>query len=57
MCKECARLGIKCEWPEAGLEYRNKPKEVRNEENTYFDECFGKIQRIRGAIEGKHYST
>lgn len=57
VCQECTRLGIKCEWPVVGFEYKNKSKQAKKQESIYFDEYFGEIKKLRGTIDGKRYST
>lgn len=50
-CTECNRLGLNCVWPKPGTEHKNKPKDVKNEENTINHEIYGKIKVLRGIVE------
>lgn len=50
-CTECARLKLNCVWPIPGSEHKNKPKEVKNNEQTIDHEIYGKIKVLRGIVE------
>ncbi|EGW35780.1 uncharacterized protein SPAPADRAFT_58986 [Spathaspora passalidarum NRRL Y-27907] len=52
-CTECTRLRLKCTWPKPGTEYKNKPKDAKNEENVIDHEIYGKIKVLRGIVEYK----
>lgn len=52
-CTECNRLGLTCTWPKPGTEHKNKPKDVKNEENMIDHEIYGKIKVLRGIVEYK----
>lgn len=50
-CAECDRLGLKCNWPIPGLEYRNRSKNNKylNDRNIV-DTPYGKIKVLRGVV-------
>lgn len=50
-CKECSRLRLNCVWPKPGTEHKNKPKEVKNQENMIDHDVYGKIRVLRGIVE------
>ncbi|WPK24154.1 hypothetical protein PUMCH_001416 [Australozyma saopauloensis] len=50
-CTECLRLGLNCVWPKPGTEHKNKPKEVKREENMIDHDVYGKIKVLRGIVE------
>lgn len=50
-CTECLRLRLTCTWPKPGTEHKNKPKEVKSEENTIEHDVYGKIKVLRGIVE------
>mgnify|MGYP001179412080 FL=1 len=50
-CTECSRLRLKCVWPKPGTEHKNKPKEVKCQENMIDHETYGKIKVLRGIVE------
>lgn len=50
-CKECLRLRLNCVWPKPGTEHKNKPKEVKNQENMINHDVYGKIRVLRGIVE------
>lgn len=50
-CTECLRLGLNCVWPKPGTEHKNKPKEVKREENMIDHDVYGKIRVLRGIVE------
>lgn len=50
-CKECLRLRLNCVWPKPGTEHKNKPKEVKNQENMIDHDVYGKIRVLRGIVE------
>lgn len=50
-CTECLRLGLNCIWPKPGTEHKNKPKEVKREENMIEHDVYGKIRVLRGIVE------
>lgn len=50
-CKECLRLRLNCVWPKPGTEHKNKPKEVKNQENMIDHDVYGKIKVLRGIVE------
>ena len=50
-CSECLRLGLNCVWPKPGTEHKNKPKEVKREENMIQHDIYGKIKVLRGIVE------
>lgn len=52
-CTECNRLGLTCIWPKPGTEHKNKPKDVKNEENMIDHQIYGKIKVLRGIVEYK----
>ncbi|RLV91956.1 Zinc cluster transcription factor CZF1 [Spathaspora sp. JA1] len=53
-CMECTRLGLQCTWPKPGTEYKNKPKNAKEEENVIDHEIYGKIKVLRGIVEYKN---
>lgn len=50
-CTECLRLRLNCVWPQPGTEHKNKPKEVKSQENTIEHDVYGKIKVLRGIVE------
>lgn len=50
-CSECQRLRLICQWPKPGTEHKNKPKELKNEENMMDHHIYGKIKVLRGIVE------
>lgn len=50
-CTECQRLRLKCVWPKPGTEHKNKPKEVKCQENMIDHDVYGKIKVLRGIVE------
>lgn len=50
-CKECQRLRLNCVWPKPGTEHKNKPKEVKSQENMIDHDVYGKIKVLRGIVE------
>lgn len=50
-CSECQRLGLNCQWPRPGTEHKNKPKEVKNQENMIDHDVYGRIKVLRGIVE------
>ena len=52
-CAECSRLGLLCVWPKPGTEYKNRPKDQKEDEKTINHEIYGKIKVLRGIIEHK----
>jgi hypothetical protein len=50
-CGECARLGLKCSWPEPGTEHRNKPKRVSVNDGMHYDPFYGSIKILRGIVD------
>lgn len=50
-CGECQRLRLNCVWPVPGTEHKNKPKELKEEENVINHEIYGKIKVLRGIVE------
>lgn len=52
-CTECSRLGLLCVWPKPGTEYKNRPKDQKEDEKTINHEVYGKIKVLRGIIEHK----
>lgn len=50
-CTECKRLGLNCLWPIPGTEHKNKPKEVKSQENMIDHDIYGKIKVLRGIVE------
>jgi hypothetical protein len=52
-CAECSRLGLLCVWPKPGTEYKNRPKDQKEDYKTIDHEVYGKIKVLRGIIEHK----
>lgn len=52
-CTECNRLGLTCVWPKPGTEHKNKPKDLKNEENMIDHQVYGRIKVLRGIVEYK----
>lgn len=50
-CSECQRLRLNCQWPKPGTEHKNKPKEVKNQENMIDHDVYGRIKVLRGIVE------
>ncbi|GEQ71211.1 hypothetical protein JCM33374_g4892 [Metschnikowia sp. JCM 33374] len=50
-CTECSRLRLKCVWPKPGTEHKNKPKEIKCQENMIDHDVYGKIKVLRGIVE------
>lgn len=50
-CSECQRLRLNCQWPKPGTEHKNKPKEVKSQENMIDHDVYGKIKVLRGIVE------
>lgn len=50
-CSECLRLRLNCVWPKPGTERKNKPKEVKSQENMIDHFVYGKIKVLRGIVE------
>ncbi|SGZ46743.1 CIC11C00000005045 [Sungouiella intermedia] len=50
-CSECQRLRLNCNWPKPGTEHKNKPKEVKNQENMIDHDIYGPIKVLRGIVE------
>lgn len=50
-CAECSRLGLSCEWPKPGTEYKNRPRDQKDEDKTIHHEIYGKIKVLRGIVE------
>lgn len=50
-CLECQRLRLNCQWPKPGTEHKNKPKEVKSQENMIDHDVYGKIKVLRGIVE------
>lgn len=50
-CSECQRLRLNCQWPKPGTEHKNKPKEVKSQENMMDHHVYGKIKVLRGIVE------
>lgn len=50
-CTECQRLRLNCVWPKPGTEHKNKPKEVKSQENMIDHDVYGKIKVLRGIVE------
>lgn len=50
-CTECQRLRLNCVWPKPGTERKNKPKEVKCQENMIDHDIYGKIKVLRGIVE------
>lgn len=50
-CSECLRLRLICVWPKPGTEHKNKPKEMKNQENIIDHDVYGKIKVLRGIVE------
>lgn len=50
-CTECHRLRLNCVWPKPGTEHKNKPKEVKSQENMIDHDVYGKIKVLRGIVE------
>jgi hypothetical protein len=49
-CGECARLGLKCTWPERGSEHKNKPKRISVSDDMHYDPFYGSIKILRGIV-------
>lgn len=53
-CTECERLGLKCNWPIPGMEYRNRSKNNKfMDDRNVVDTPYGKIKILRGVVSKK----
>lgn len=53
-CAECERLGLKCNWPIPGMEYRNRSKNNKFvEDRDIVETPFGRIKVLRGVVSKK----
>ncbi|GMM33483.1 hypothetical protein DASC09_008080 [Saccharomycopsis crataegensis] len=56
VCVECERIGLKCNWPKPGTEYRNRSKNNNlTGDRDVIETSLGKMKVMRGVISKRSY--